>query len=385
MCFVSFFSKIFSQKTTKEIIINDIYEKELFKILPVDNVISEDKSSHKIALTSSIIGTAPNAIASYVMQNSYKIVFPAGTSGNLMRYSNGLIGTPIIKGGKIVGHAGLKSLALNPATITLTVFTAASFVTGQYFMAIINEKLEKISNKIDELKRIVLSKIKAEVFSSASFLQYAYQNIDEIANSKEHKIATLTNVQHSTQTLMENMFFYEDNISCLMENIKSIEEIGQLEKTINEVFEYLSLWRFCVSGVFIGRVIEIRLSNNYDTLYLNKVKGEFKNKSECFQTFISELQIRTETIIKSKATDRNIAEKATGLFNKIFSDGDYITKGEKKAQGEKSRMDVYLNGLQDEKNNYTDVINGVDRLINLNNKGFELYYNGDNYYISENK
>lgn len=85
------------------------------------------------------------------LNGAFRVIVPEGATGTLMKYKNGLLGTPIIgENKKIVAHAGLeeiKSISLTPVML----FSAMSVITGQYFMSRIDESLSKIEKNVNEI------------------------------------------------------------------------------------------------------------------------------------------------------------------------------------------------------------------------------------------
>ena len=128
--------------------VEPITNKEFLTVIQVENEEINNKKCignlTKVNMFMQQLPLAVNIAQNQINSNAYKVVFPEGAAGTLMKYKNGMLGTPLIgESGKISGHAGLvpvDSISLTP----LMIFTAMSAITGQYFMAKINEGLESL-------------------------------------------------------------------------------------------------------------------------------------------------------------------------------------------------------------------------------------------------
>ena len=138
--------------------INSISNKLNFKIIESGNIDLDsgrykkiDCNSEQAMYISTFIQQIPAFVAADSLANSYKIVFPDGVQGTLMKYkATGGLGTPIQgENGKIVDHASLFQNTSH--AVILGVFSILSIVTGQYFLTEINSKMEYLNRKIDQI------------------------------------------------------------------------------------------------------------------------------------------------------------------------------------------------------------------------------------------
>lgn len=120
-----------------------------------------------------------------MLKGAYKVVFPEGAVGELMRYKNGLLGTPLVNNGKIGNtHAGLleiQNLSLTP----VMVFTAMSTITEQYFMAKISKTIEEIFSDVKEMISMFLDDKEARNKAVYSFYNYIRDNFNVIVNNSD--------------------------------------------------------------------------------------------------------------------------------------------------------------------------------------------------------
>ena len=141
------------------------------------------------------------------LNGAFKVIVPEGATGTLMKYKNGLLGTPIIgENKKIVAHAGLeeiKSISLTPVML----FSAMSVITGQYFMSRIDESLSKIEKNVNEIIELIYDEKESDNLAIYNFFKYVNINLQTLIDNREMKIATLTNIQNYNNKLHSNILF----------------------------------------------------------------------------------------------------------------------------------------------------------------------------------
>lgn len=362
---------------TNAISIRNGMQQELIKICSSDFSIDKTKLQEiPMGNLNNILSVVPNILASKTLSDSYRIIIPEGVTGNLMKYKTGLLGTPIVDDStkKIIGHAGLDSL--NPQALALAGFTAVSFVTGQYFMAKINEKLETIKNDLNRLKQLLEDRIISEVKSAIYFIQYADINMDSILISENHTIATLSNVQFYTVLLYQNSIYYEDQIEKTIKEIKTTKDKNGIEKKYEVLLGYMQMWQVCTYGFFYGKVVEIRLSQNYDKTYLSRVQEELFDRADFFRKNIKNYcESLFFSLDDSHYAERNFLEKIFGMFN-----AEYQTKAEVVVDNLKLRYKESQTHMEEEYEKLTAISANIENLIELE-AGFELYIEKDRVYI----
>lgn len=370
-------------KKTDGIILKSQLNKELLKIEP--NIANfEIEKAVSLGEANAILGVIPDILASNTLSNAYRVVMPEGAVGNLMQYKTGLQGTPLVDPitNKITGHAGLASL--NPAAIALAAFTAASFVTGQYFMAEIRKELSELKKGLKRVEGMLEDKIISEVQSAISFIEYAEMNLNEILFVNVHKIATLTNVQSSTNLLLQNSIYYERQVNRILVDIMDSAKISQIDQNYKKMEETLKYWCACTYGFYYGKIIEIKLSENYDEVYLKKTRNELKDRSLLFNnTIVKFINDLYSNLDKSQVSQRSVLENIIGFFAELFGN-DYETKGEIKIDHIKSKGINLQNELDKKYQELCRIPDGITRILELN-KGFSyVVQNNKVYMITKN-
>lgn len=351
-----------SNKTLLEISeVGDISEYHLTKI----------DSSNALANIGICIQQLPLVGAAHQLSNCYKVVMPQGAVGELMKYKNGMLGTPMMMNGKIMGHAGLTSIG-KIATAPLMIFSVMSMVTGQYFMSKINKTLNILSEDIKSIINMKLDEKESENESIYGFYNYVRNNFKTIISNSDLKVSTITNIQSSNNKLHTNILFYEKTISRKLNKVKNIigdkkstkgrvEEINRYRREIMSLFHQKQL---CTDLYAIGKVLEVRLSEAYDEDYCNNLK-------ENCQDIINR---NTELISKVKRTFIN---ELNTIYNKAWINDN-------KVEIEQKKVNVVLNKkLEITRKSFSNIKDTVDQILLLNTTDNEFIYQDNELYLVE--
>ena len=296
--------------------LDPISKKEFLSIMKAPSEeINNKKCIGNLAKVNMFIQQLPLAVSmeqGQIISNSYKVVFPEGASGILMRYKNGMLGTPLIgTDGKITAHAGLvpvDNISLTP----LMIFSAMSAITGQYFMAKIDDGLETIKKSVKEIIDIIYDEKESDNFSAYNFCEYVRSNIQLILGNEALKLSTLTNLQATNNKMCSNILFYSKSIKRKSAEIASIaKKLNTTEKRLAEmdelskvVFGLIRQQQLSFELLCIGKVYEIQVSEMYDEEYYKNIISELKRVGE-----IADLDVK-DTIKECEETLLQIIKKA---------------------------------------------------------------------------
>ena len=202
---------------------NKEIEKLSTSLLEIQEIESVDTTGYKrIGKANSLISQIPNLLSANALSNAYKIVIPPNTSGSLMKLQNGLLSSVMVQDGKIVAHAGLQSFS--GLASPMVVFSALSFITGQYFLSEINSSLDSIVSEIKGIRKLLLLEKESVIFSKALFLDELKSRWSTILESDTYRTATLVNVQSSINELSSTIYYlnsvFSDDIADLKESFK---------------------------------------------------------------------------------------------------------------------------------------------------------------------
>ena len=241
-----------------------------FQIKPV-TVIPDFSNSNrfkKIALDKSQVSLLTQAIVpattTGVLANVYYCKFPKGLPHTLMKLKDGGFASAIRGEKNIVGQASFHPMSAMAAVTG--VFTVMSVVTGQYFLAQINSKLDKINQNVSDILAFLYGNKKAELVSEISFVQYAQKCYASIMRHREQQIATISGIQNAKKVAMKDVEFYLYDLDAAVKEVNGkVTEISKkqkIEQIVNSLELSLQLYITCC-------ILEPYYSQNYDSDYLD--------------------------------------------------------------------------------------------------------------------
>jgi len=360
-----------------DLIVRSPMNEELMKIsVSPSNMNGKRKIEIPIGRMNNLLSAIPNTIGAKTLSESYRVIMPKGVSGELMKYKNGLQGTPVVgnHSKNILAHAGLKNL--DPQAITLAGFTVASFATGQYFMAEINGNINRMKSSINHIQRIIENREESEFEADMYFMNYIDENILEIKNSDNHKLASLINIQSKTVSMLQKSNFYERQIKLFIGEMRDDSKKDEIEIRYGDIKRNIALWQLSTYCFFIGKTLEVRLSENYSPCYLKNVKSELSGKALFFkESVIGINDMLRLSLDESKYNERNAFQKVFG-----FMKPEYITKNEKVVGNLSSEYIAIENELHNEYENMNQIAKKIDNLAAID-KGFEILVERDALYV----
>lgn len=256
------------------------------------------------------------------LNGAFKVIVPEGATGTLMKYKNGLLGTPIIgENKKIVAHAGLeeiKSISLTPVML----FSAMSVITGQYFMSRIDESLSKIEKNVSEIIELIYDEKESDNLAIYNFFKYVNINLQTLIDNREMKVATLTNIQNYNNKLYSNILFYSKSIKRLIKDLKLVIELNLLngkklervEEIDNRMEEIVKQQHLCYQLLCIGKVCEIQIAQCYDKEYYSNLIKDLTDIGESIDKDINTLienvnSAMLEVLAKAKMAGKKSIDK----------------------------------------------------------------------------
>jgi len=264
----------------------------------------------------------PQALSAMELSKSFQVIMPEGINGVLMQYKNGMLGTPVVSNGKIVAHAGLQSL--KPAAVALSVFTVASVITGQYFMAQINKKLKAISFSIEGICKFLENDKLSQIQAHFEFLDFAESNNNSIIKNDEQKISTIINIQNSKIKATELTSFYSRQLKDCLDTI-NIEKRKEVKKDKSEdiykkhqkSLECLSCYYFSLKLLATASILEISYTQNIEKSFLDYIYNNLEIKVKEFEKVSKEAREIINSYL-SNANNLNVNE-IKYLVLKVYS------------------------------------------------------------------
>ncbi|MCH5196775.1 MAG: hypothetical protein J1F28_08670 [Oscillospiraceae bacterium] len=168
--------------------------------------------------------------------------------------------------GKIVGTA-----ALNPVgdayRIAAGAFAVMSIATSQYYLEVINSKLNKIQLGVDKILEFLYGEKRAELLSEVSFAKYAYENFISIMEHQDQRVSTISGLQATKKIAMKDLEFYISDLDSLAADIgKDVPKAAKTALQLKSCLD-LSAQLYVLSGL-----MEMYYSQNTDKGILNILK-----------------------------------------------------------------------------------------------------------------
>ena len=210
----------------------------------------------------------PALLAAEALNDAYIIRWHNGLPHKLAPYKNFPALSPVTRNSK--GQIG-QWVELYPASTQaalLSGFTAMSIVTGQYFLAEINQKMNMMQQGIDKILEFLYGDKKAELLSEINFAKYAYQNYSSIVGHEEQCIATLIGLQEGRKTAIKDIDFYLADLAATVR----ADGDGDIEGTANKAFRIRECLELSNQLFMMTNVLESFYSQNFDPGYLKYVE-----------------------------------------------------------------------------------------------------------------
>lgn len=203
------------------------------------------------------------------MGQSYKLVFPNGVQGSLMKLSQGGYSTAIIgDNGKIAGTASL--VETNSQALTLGAFSVMAAASSQYFLKEINDNIRMIKLDLDRILEFLYGDKKAELMSEMSFVKYAYQNYSSIMSHESQRLATIISLQAARKVAMKDIEFYTGDL----DNLVSRKGSQGLNELVADAFRLKDSLELSVQLCAVGSILEVYYSENYDKNYISYMEKD---------------------------------------------------------------------------------------------------------------
>ena len=252
----------------------------------------------------SLLQLIPAQLAADAAANTYVLRFPNGINGTLMNLHQGGQATTMIDAtGHIAGAASLYKVT--PASVAaFQMFSAASFVTGQYFLADISSKLTEVNRKLDDLLVFLQASKRTALLSELTFVKYALANYSTIMLSEPQRMATIGNLQRAKIKAIADMEFYteqleesvnakagENQAATVLQNKQGIDLASQLYA--------------------ISTIMEVYYAQNWNKSYLANISEDAKPLFALTQNrTISALRSFSDKVSKSIETKKKLPGKS---------------------------------------------------------------------------
>ena len=286
--------------------VNELEEQGYFRI-------SGGLATHADAL----VQYAPGAAVAMIEGGLYKAVFDSGI-GVLQKsaqYPGLYLGNVVSpdKNNAIKAVAAWQQVSAAPQ-IALGIFTAVSVVTGQYFMAQTNKKLESLADGIETLQQFVEEGDYNTLRACQNYFTYVQKNLRSIMENDIQRQSTATIIAGKKVECDTLVGKYKSLIDKIHLKQRKKEDI---QKTIDTFSKYVSVYRAAVFMYSYATYLETLLVQNTDSEYLNNIADEVKTRQSAFEESLGSWEQRFGGYIeKAKAfkLDRFLEDQGTDHF-----------------------------------------------------------------------
>lgn len=287
----------------------------------------------------SVMQYIPQVIGVEQLASAYRIRFPKGINGTLMQLKSGGYSTSIINtDNKIIGQASLLSMTSKAAV--LGAFTFLSIITGQFFLANINKKLDEILLEVGKVLEFLEQDKRSEMYSSVKFVEYVSENFQSIMQHSEQRVATLTNIQECKRNAERNFKFYISELEKVTNESILEKKKEDTFKNLNNVYKIISNLDLAFRLYVMSSIMEINYAQNFEEEYLDYIK---KGVEEYIIAYFGSLNGIKTRINEVKNKYPNELKEQYSTFSKLL-DSD-INKY-------KEDVEKYITQLNDEKEYY---------------------------------
>ncbi|TGE38613.1 hypothetical protein E4K67_11905 [Desulfosporosinus fructosivorans] len=160
--------------------------------------------------------------------------------------------------------------------VALNIFNAASFVTGQYFMAQVNEKLSDIKDGLDRIEQFLDADKQSKLKADFQTLEKVNRRISFIKDDEVQKNATITQLK-SIQTETQGFInFYQEQSESVRQAADKKDKDKKIGKNINDVGNYMTQYRCATLAYCMANLMELYLMDAPNADYFKIVHEELK-------------------------------------------------------------------------------------------------------------
>lgn len=340
MSILSIFTK--KKKNTNELVeYNDICfvepmtNEKFLSILPNSNYdktqLKKIGRATKVNMFLQQLPLVANIAQSKTMEGAYKIVLPEGAVGKLMKYKNGMMGTPFIgENGKVAGHAGLVPLDTSKVLTPVMVFSAISAVTGQYFMARIDKSLSIISKDVKEIIELIYDEKESDMYAIYDYYEYIKDNMATIIENESLKISILSNIQLNNNKMNSNIKFYTKSIqrkinelnNATEESIFTSKRLDKVQELNHEIEKLMNQQSLCYELFCVGKMLELKVAEIYNEEYHDNIIKEFEKLGKEMEVNIDDLMLGCKKVL-TEIRDGAVLNESKVLDKMLESNEQY--------------------------------------------------------------
>ena len=137
---------------------------------------------------------------------------------------------------------GLFDFSNAPAAVSVAM-NVMSLITSQYYLHEINQNLDLIQSKIDDISQFIVTDNKNHLLSRNHYLQHIQKFIFDIRNNPVENQSVLTELQDIEIEAYSDYKTYTEELSSAINSIKSAKKQDEIKGIIDEIkYDLPLLW-----------------------------------------------------------------------------------------------------------------------------------------------
>lgn len=284
------------------------------------------------------------------------------------------------------GDVSLRPNALNPAQLASVGLSAAAMVVGQAYMTEINDKLEKIDEKLDTVVSMMLDDKKAVVTNARDIAKRYVENYDEYQKKPPMALQAIRNEIESRYNDVGHVVdWLADRIPLIEEKARTAKpKEKDLTPLINELHAYEEQFSLCLNTLSALAMTRMYYDGTMDEKSALSEHKIILEKSQTFmkarQSLAGVLEIKIGSlkgipISIPHSTDKNVLKKISSQTPRAAAKEQLLeTKIAMQAdlRGAKSRIENDVRACQD----------GITRIATVAKSSQTILTDGSNCWLT---
>ncbi len=359
------------------------------KSLSVISKVSSDGSVNPIERADSLIGLASDILEAAESSKLFKVEVPDGFNLNDLIASKKGDGTlrALVRDQKgLNGDVSLRPNALNPAQLASVGLSAAAMVVGQAYMTEINDKLEKIDEKLDTVVAMMLDGKKAVVTNARDIAKRYVENYDEYQKKPPMALQAIRNeIESRYNDVGRVVDWLADRIPLIEEKARTAKpKEKDLTPLINELHAYEKQFSLCLNTLSTLAMTRMYYDGTIDEKSALSERKIILEKSQTFmkarQSLAGVLEIKIGSlkgipISIPHGTDKNVFKKISSQTPRAAAKEQLLETKiamQSDLRGAKSRIENDVHACQD----------GITRIATVAKSSRTILTDGSNCWLT---
>lgn len=362
----------------------------------------------------------PGFAASHAIIGSAKIAFTEATQGTF---------TPLMQNGMQLlkaknGSGNVRGLAMNKLTkardipewvannaefrvssapqVALGVFSAMSYVTGQYFLSEINKKLTTIDSGVHEILQLLID-------LQINDLQAYGQELEDISKRSQFLMASsekqsaalqqLHQIQHQSQSIINLM---QNKITAERNTFSTKDKTDVISQKLEKISEYMLHYHYALHIYSTATLLELQISGTMDTNEMELFRQQIIRRTDEFKVLYDEttnglLEYLNQCSVLNKRQFKDYVfavggaafvatfGRFAGLVNGIYVgkkiDDTIMNKKRKLKESQYAIIDRYIQELNDT-TTLDAPAQAIAQYIEATRNGIEIIHMNGEYYTN---